>query len=59
MDYHFKNKGGFTFTFFGVEKPRIRKQTSGERQNRKIAFKGKKNYINLLWGSASKRNRTL
>ena len=58
-NFIFKIKGGFTFTFFGVEKPRIRKQTSGERQNKKIAFKGKVNQINLLWGSASKHNRTL
>ena len=58
-NFIFKIKGGFTFTFVGAEKPRIMKQTSGERQNRKIAFKGKVNQINLLWGSASKHNRTL
>ena len=54
-----KSRRGILLLFFWVVKPRIRKQTPGERQNRKIAVKGKVNQITLHWGFASKRKRTL
>ena len=52
----FKIKGGFIFTFFGDQEPRIRNQVPGKRENRKMAVKGNVNQITLLWGSASNHN---